>query len=75
MDEDQLEDYVIDRGQSKNDYFLFYRNEQPARINYNINNHPLKSEHFLKRLHAEVKEKERQYNVIEDEESEDESQV
>jgi hypothetical protein len=43
MNEEQLEDYIIDRGQSKSNYFLFYRNEQPAKVNYDVVNNPLKS--------------------------------
>lgn len=74
MDEQQLEEYVIDRGQSKSSYFLFYKNEQPAKVKYDVTNNPLKSKHFLKRLHAQVREKERQYHTIEDESSEEESQ-
>jgi hypothetical protein len=34
MNENELEDYIIDRGQSKSNYFLFYKNEEPAKINY-----------------------------------------
>ena len=56
MDEDQLEEYIIDRGQSKSNYFLYYRNEQPQKIDMNaIVNNPLNSKHFLKNLHREVK--------------------
>lgn len=52
MNENELQDYIIDRGQSKGNYFLFYKYEQPAKIDYQIVNNPLKSENFLKRLHA-----------------------
>ena len=62
MDEEQLEEYIIDRGQSKNNYFLFYKNEEPNKMKYyDMVNNPLKSTNFLEKLHAEVRIKERQY--------------
>ena len=73
MNEEQLEQYIIDRGQSKENYFLFYRNQQPEKIDYeNVVNNPLNSEHFLKRLHREVRQKERQYYHFDQIQSEEE---
>ena len=74
MNEEQLEDYIIDRGQSKSNYFLLYRNEHPAKLSYDVVNNPLNSQHFIKRLHTSVKEKERQYYRLEGQESEEEEE-
>jgi hypothetical protein len=74
LEEDELEEYIIDRGQSKQNYFLFYKHEQPPRkLRLAPQNNPLKSELFLKQLHAQVAEVERRtVKGLEEEEGEKE---
>jgi hypothetical protein len=61
LNEKELEEYIIDRGQSKQNYFLFYKNEEPKRISYNVRNNPVSSDLFLRQLHAEVRQSERKF--------------
>jgi hypothetical protein len=72
LEEAQLEEYIIDRGQSKQNYFLYYKNEIPHRPTATPANNPLKSELFLKQLHAQVAEAERRQEREEVEEDETE---
>lgn len=74
MNQQQLQEYIIDRGQSKNSYFLFYKHEEPLKAKQEVVNNPLKSTNFLEKLHAEVRVKERQYAKTEDIISEEEEQ-
>ena len=54
LEEDQLEEYVIDRNQSKQDYFLFCRDEARPKVVYQVKNNPLLARNALQDIHRQA---------------------
>ena len=54
LSEDELENYVIDRTHSKDNYFLCYKEEKAPHQLPKVKNVPLQSKNFLSSLHAQV---------------------
>jgi len=55
LDEGELEEYVIDRNQSKENFFLFCQDVARPRVYYRVKNNPMNGEYVLEEIRREVR--------------------